>query len=295
LGFTTFFSSLFLCELISCILLDEKALVNDTAWQRYLPSGPVALLPLWNGHSSIVWSTSAQEAARLCSLTEEEFTRELNDALRSSNKVDRWSILEPSDGCKSSPTKNDSSTYGGLDTALSLFRSFTQPMKFAKREVASLLDTAMNLSRESDPFRTPLKVESVRSKRIRFPLSFQQAKRYSAERIALIGDAAHSIHPQAGQGLNLGLSDAKLLSDVIGSAMKTGTDIGDRHYIRQKYDKHQYTKNLAVMGSVDAINNIYSSNLKSVGFLRSFGMLGIHAIRPVKSVIAKYAMGAKLL
>jgi ubiquinone biosynthesis monooxygenase Coq6 len=70
---------------------DPDRIPEATAWQRYLGSGsPLALLPLWGGYSSIVWSTSTLEARRLCSLSEESFLMELNNAMQSPSNIDRF-------------------------------------------------------------------------------------------------------------------------------------------------------------------------------------------------------------
>ena len=71
--------------------------VNSTAWQRYLTTGPLALLPLWDGYCSIVWSTSLSEAKRLQDLPNDEFLEQLNLALSSSSKTDRWSVFSSED------------------------------------------------------------------------------------------------------------------------------------------------------------------------------------------------------
>ena len=76
-------------------------------------------------------------------------------------------------------------------------------------------------------FEMPPIVDAVHTKRFAFPLVFQNAESYVGHRMALIGDAAHRIHPLAGQGLNLGLSDVAYLSNALVAAKKGGQDIGD--------------------------------------------------------------------
>ena len=76
-------------------------------------------------------------------------------------------------------------------------------------------------------FEMPPIVDAVHTKRFAFPLVLQNANQYVSHRMALVGDAAHRVHPLAGQGLNLGLSDVAYLSNVLLKAKKGGQDIGD--------------------------------------------------------------------
>jgi ubiquinone biosynthesis monooxygenase Coq6 len=87
---------------VATVKIDCGNTMNNTAWQRYLTTGPLALLPLWDGYSSIVWSTTPQEAKRLVELSDEYFLTELNAALSSPSKTSRWSVFSPSDAGGSS-------------------------------------------------------------------------------------------------------------------------------------------------------------------------------------------------
>ena len=149
----------------------------------------------------------------------------------------------------------------------------------------------------SQPFRTPPAVTAVEGKAVCFPLSFQHARRYLAAtgRVTLIGDAAHTIHPQAGQGLNLGLLDAEALSDAVVASMSVGEDIGSLRSLTQ-YESERFWKNLSMMTTVDAINSIFKIGSDSklsqrFNVLRTFGMLGVNAMTPIKEFIANFAIG----
>lgn len=214
---------------------------HDTAWQRYLASGPIALLPLWGKYSSIVWSASVAEAARLRALTDSAFKDELNSALQ-----------RPS--------------ASGSTFPFHLFPS------------------------ASASARAPPLVESIESPRLSFPLQFQQAKSYVRPRIALIGDAAHSIHPQAGQGLNLGIRDAHALASVVASGLVSGGDIGLESLL-SKYDEQQTARNVAMMSSVDSINTMFVSQNPGVRSVRSIAMKVVNELPFLKSKMAKFAMG----
>ena len=228
--------------------------LHTTAWQHYLKTGPLALLPLWQehegdqrGHSSIVWSVPVSEAQRLKQLDEKDFLQELNTGLTPGGNSDKWSVFEPNDGM--------------VDSSKGVSPSITStPLSAIKKEVAALADSVMSASVLSSPPKTPPRVTGLAGPRVSFPLQLQQAQTYCAPRVALAGDAAHSLHPQAGQGLNLGLGDARCLSEVIAAALRAGSDIGDTAVLKP-YASKRYAENLAVMGAVDVINSVFKPAL----------------------------------
>lgn len=89
-----------------------------------------------------------------------------------------------------------------------------------------------------------------------FPLRFRHATSLTAPRVALVGDAAHTVHPLAGQGLNLGLADAASLSATIAYAVTHGMDIGDGMAL-ERYAQERFGKGLLLAGGVDALNAMY--------------------------------------
>lgn len=250
-----------------------------TAYQRYLPSGPLALLPLWNGYYSLVWSLPVSEAKRLQALSNDKFLKILNDVLQS-----------PTKSAISFETSDEPSG----------------PLSQIKSRFQSMLETVVSAGLIIDPYRCPPIIKELSSQSLlSFPLSFQHAKTYIAPRIALIGDAAHSIHPQAGQGLNLGLADVQSLSNTIMNGLLTGQDIGKEFTLRS-YNDERYAANLAMMATVDTINTIFAENKKHLipsdddadstfykakRSLRSIGMIGVHTIPQIKQKIAKFATG----
>ena len=258
--------------MVATVKTESTADMNTTAWQKYLPTGPLAVLPLWDGFSSIVWSTSVPEARRLSELTDKEFLKELQDQLESNSSTDRWSVFSPEDAKWTGPVSSLISN--------------------VKMEGAAVLDTIMSSIRINDPPRPPPRIIGMESKRVVLPLMLQKASSYTASRVALVGDAAHSIHPQAGQGLNLGLNDVKCLKESVIKGISSGCDFGDHKlFLESEYGKIQKLKNLSMMGGVDVIDKVFSSKLKSVSVLRSIGMLGINALGPLKNEIGKFAQG----
>eukprot|EP01041_Mallomonas_annulata_P008757 gene8757-18115_t len=217
---------------------------HSTAWQVYLPTGPLALLPLWDGYSSIVWSMPTAQARSFLKL--------------------------------------ESLEYGlGPDWLPASYR-------MVRREIVSLVDTMKDISNLMEgSIRCPPKILSIESDRFNFPLQLQQAKSYVSPRIALIGDAAHSIHPQAGQGLNIGLNDVKVLVDTITKGLSSGTDIGSFDLL-QEYHHKQFLHNSIMLLSVDSIDRIFKSKSNIVQKLRALGMLGFHGNPFVKDQIGRF-------
>ena len=209
---------------------DQAALVTtvktekyhqDTAWQRFLNTGPLAFLPLTEGYSSIVWSTSPEEAKRLTDLSEAEFAVELEQAFES---------------------------------------------KLGK-------------------------VESVANRAV-FPLRLFETLHYVKPRLALVGDAAHTIHPLAGQGVNLGLADVASLMDVVVEALNNKKDIGDLKVLR-RYERWRRAENRSMLLAMDGLKKLFGSELPVVKDLRSLGLDITNNITPLKNLIMQQAMGKR--
>jgi len=126
------------------------------------------------------------------------------------------------------------------------------------------------------------------SQRFSFPLNRAHAKNYVSNRIALIGDAAHRVHPLAGQGANLGILDAATLAEVL--LKNTNTDIG-RYALLRKYERQRKGENLSVIAAMDGFKHLFGSTLDPVQWLRNFGMDLTNSCSPAKSLIMRKAMG----
>lgn len=207
---------------------DQAALVTtvktekhhqDTAWQRFLNTGPLAFLPLTEGYSSIVWSTSPSEAKRLTEIPESEFAVDLEHAFESK--------------------------LGNITSV-------------ANRAV--------------------------------FPLRLFETLNYVKPRLALVGDAAHTIHPLAGQGVNLGLADVLSLIDVMVEALNDKKDIGDLKVLR-RYERWRRADNRSMLLAMDGLKRLFGSELSAVKDLRSLGLNLTNQVTPLKNIIMKQAMG----
>ena len=190
---------------------------DNTAWQRFLPTGPLAFLPLANGQCSIVWSTTPDHADQLLHQTDAEFCESLGPALN--------------------------------------FR------------LGQIKATNTRLS---------------------FPLRGGHAEPYVHPRIALIGDAAHVIHPLAGQGVNLGFKDAMTLAEIL---KNTHRDIGSLRVLR-RYERARKGDNVVTMHAMEGLKTLFGNNLQPIIWLRNTGLgLTNNALAPIKHSLMRHAMG----
>jgi 2-octaprenylphenol hydroxylase len=194
-----------------------------TAWQRFMPTGPLAFLPLNNigdDHCcSIVWSQDTKEAQRLMALDDQQFCKALSRA-----------------------------------------------SEYCLGEV--------------------LKIE----KRHLIPLRQSHATDYVMPRVALIGDAAHSIHPLAGQGANLGFSDAQVLAQEIAKAFARDLDLGDISVLKP-YQRRRKPENLATMAAMEGFKRLFGAQNSTLRLLRNYGLSAINGLGAIKNKLIKQAMG----
>ncbi|MFV0473649.1 MAG: FAD-dependent monooxygenase, partial [Pikeienuella sp.] len=123
-----------------------------------------------------------------------------------------------------------------------------------------------------------------------YPLNFSLAHEYVRPRLALLGDAAHAVHPIAGQGLNLGLRDAAALADVLAEAMRRGEDIGDLAVLA-RYQQWRRFDNAALGLSMDALNRLFSNDIGPVRAIRDFGLALVNRAPFAKRAFMRAASG----
>ncbi|KAI1208955.1 ubiquinone biosynthesis hydrox [Annulohypoxylon truncatum] len=223
------------------------------AYQRFLPTGPVAMLPLPGNLSTLVWSTTPSNAALLKTLSAKDFIALVNAAFR----------LNP------------------VDLAFMHTLSSGQVDELAWR----LQHTQFNYQA------IPQTVVGVQEGTIAsFPLKMRHADTYIGERVALVGDAAHSIHPLAGQGLNQGQGDVESLTRTIEYAVSHGQDIGARMSL-EPYNAERYGPNHVLLGVCDKLHKVYSVGSGPLVPLRSLGLNAINALGPVKNFFMDQAAG----
>jgi 2-octaprenyl-6-methoxyphenol hydroxylase len=207
---------------------DQSAIVTTVAHERdhkgraeehFLPSGPFAILPLTGKRSSIVWTETKSEAARIVALPDAEFHAELEKRF-------------------------------GL--------------KLGDIEVAG-------------PRRA-------------FPLGLFTARSFVADRLALIGDAAHIIHPIAGQGLNMGMRDAAALAEVIADAARLGLDPGGADTL-ERYQRWRRFDTMSMGVATDGLNRLFSNQSDALRIVRDVGLGLVERMPALKRVFIREAAG----
>lgn len=130
------------------------------------------------------------------------------------------------------------------------------------------------------------------SERYSFPLYQQQVKNYISSRLALLGDAAHLVHPLAGQGVNIGLLDAISLSQVIVEALKMQRDYASIGNLR-RYERWRKADNFAMLKGIDIIKNLFASDKKTLQLFRSFGLKISNNVQFIKKYFIQQACGIR--
>jgi ubiquinone biosynthesis UbiH/UbiF/VisC/COQ6 family hydroxylase len=128
------------------------------------------------------------------------------------------------------------------------------------------------------------------TRRLAFPLRLQHAQRYVANRFALVGDAAHVIHPLAGQGLNLGLADADVLANELAAARSAGRDWTSLRTL-SRYERARQAENLEMMALTDGLHRAFALSLPGAGTLLSRGLSLVDRLAPVKRALIRRAQG----
>lgn len=192
---------------------------GSVAYERFTPSGPLALLPLSADRCSLVWTHGSQEAQTVAGWGEREFLRRLQD--RFGYRLGRFS-------------------------------------KVGRRQA--------------------------------YPLSLVRARRMTGQRLALVGNAAHSLHPVAGQGYNLALRDVAVLAQVLVDSARAGTDPGDEgvlgHYARWRAADLERT-----VWFTDLLARLFTNPWPPLSHGRGLGLVAVDLIAPLRHGLARRSMG----
>ncbi len=123
-----------------------------------------------------------------------------------------------------------------------------------------------------------------------YPLSLQYAEETIGLRLALVGDAAHGMHPIAGQGLNMGLRDVAALAEVVLDARRLGLDIGDGAVL-ERYQRWRRFDNTLMLAMTDGLNKLFSNNVRPLRLARDLGLAAVNQLPPLKKFFMRHAMG----
>jgi 2-octaprenyl-3-methyl-6-methoxy-1,4-benzoquinol hydroxylase/2-octaprenylphenol hydroxylase len=129
------------------------------------------------------------------------------------------------------------------------------------------------------------------TRRVAYPLRLLHASRYVQPRLALVGDAAHVVHPLAGQGVNMGLADAAALVEAIVAARKRGADIGALRGL-QRYERARKADNLEMLAMTDGLHRAFGHRSAAWDRLRNAGMDTVNRLTPLKNLLARRATGS---
>ncbi|MDD5113230.1 MAG: 2-octaprenyl-6-methoxyphenyl hydroxylase [Methylobacter sp.] len=192
---------------------------NNTAYERFTSSGPLALLPIDANHSAVVWTRTNHDAETLMSGSEADFVAALQECF--GYKLGAFALTAP---------------------------------------------------------------------RRAFPLSLIRAGQMLAERTVIIGNAAHQLHPVAGQGFNLGLRDVVQLAEMLVEQHKNGKDIGSLEFL-QTFAKVRQQDHDRTITFTDNVVRIFSNDWLALAAVRNIGLGLLDQLPAAKSLLAKYAMG----
>ncbi len=192
---------------------------NNTAHQFFMPSGPLAILPLNDNTSSIVWTETTARAAEISAMNDEDY----------------MACLRP------------------------CFGDFLGEI-------------------------------SLKGGRFSYPLNLTLADRFVDHRLALVGDAAHGVHPLAGQGLNLGLRDIAALTEVLANAARRGEDIGTVNVL-QRFQQWRRFDTSASVTSTDTINKLFSNDNSLLRTVRDLGLGLVNATPSLRRSLMRQAAG----
>lgn len=128
------------------------------------------------------------------------------------------------------------------------------------------------------------------AKPMSYPLGFHHAERYWAERLILVGDAAHGVHPIAGQGLNMGLRDVAALAEVLSSSARAGLDLGHPDVAR-RYERWRRGDNFATAFATDSLTRLFAIGGRPASAVRSFGLATVNRIGPLRRGFMAVARG----
>ncbi|KAH9975601.1 hypothetical protein BJV74DRAFT_782076 [Russula compacta] len=273
------------CAIVATLLHPPRTFPpNTTAYQRFLPTGPIAFLPLSPTASSLVWSTSPPLATALTKADPTTLVSMINAAFR----LPELSVRHLHGRLLGNPSLSPEDLRAEI-----AFRERAHaiaPYSALASANVHPEDASVGIPDQGAGALPPLVASIQPGTAASFPLRFRHAEEYIGSRTALIGDAAHIIHPLAGQGLNLGLGDAAALALCIQTAIMHGGDIGSRTALAP-YARGRYFENHKMMSAVDKLHKLYSSTAPPVVWARTTGVEVLNELDALKAGIIGAAGG----
>ncbi|TFY83192.1 hypothetical protein EWM64_g824 [Hericium alpestre] len=259
---------------------------NTTAFQRFLPTGPIAFLPLSPSVSSLVWSTKPPLAAALTKGDPATLSSMINAAFR----LPEVSIRYLHNRILDAKNKGETLTAEQLKDEIA-WRERSHSIEHHSAYASASVDPVIanvGIPPDGAELLPPL-VESIQpGTAASFPLRFNHTEQYVGEgagaRTVLVGDAAHTVHPLAGQGLNLGLADVKCLARCIETAVLRGGDIGS-HTALIPYARERYFENHKLMSVFDKLHKLYGTTFPPVVWARSVGLEIFNELDTLKAAV----------
>ncbi|GAA6059892.1 hypothetical protein JCM10212_005275 [Sporobolomyces blumeae] len=270
---------------VSSLDLDPSSMGEGTttAWQRFLPEGPVAFLPLSDTTASLVWSTTPAYATLFKALPRSALPHLINLAFS-------LPYAHLSEVLSSLRSRLDSNSLPTEDELVSTLRDLH----------TSHLHASYNPDDPPAPL-PPLVVSVQPGSTASFPLRLSHTSSYLGLprssggqdlRTVLVGDAAHTIHPLAGQGLNMGLSDAEALVRTLDQVARTGGDLGS-YLALGGYPRDRYPKNHLLLSACDHLHSLYAATNGPVVWARSTGLELVNEVSSVKHLLMGTAGGGQ--
>jgi len=258
--------------------VELKEGMERICYQKFLASGPIALLPVWDHkdklYGNIVWTTTPEECKMLTLLSNQELISLLNENLQSG------------------PIPNPYFTSSTSNTILKEFQQITQLVNNGT--------TLMGWNELALEFQVPPVIRRIIGNRYSFPLSCMHVSNYIHPRVALIGDAAHTMHPMAGQGLNMGLEDVQCLTNNLELIVKSGMGLesyAGLEFALQQYQTERKMNTIVAMGGLQFLQSIFGVDGEGGGYslplvyTRSLGMNLVNLVGPVRRRLVEYATG----
>lgn len=253
--------------------------IITTAYQRFVSTGPVAVLPVATEDTlfpvgNVIWTTTPAEANALVAAPDSVFIDELNAVLAAHEDDQRIT------GTSFHPEDIEAYSLNGMKDV---------PWNRLARGLQAILPRSMDHGK-SPSIVTPPEAFSVLGQRGQFPLTLGHSPRYvlHEKRTVLVGDAAHSVHPLAGQGVNLGFGDAQSLAECIASASGTGRDLcGEMGAPLMRYESGRMISNLSMIGVLHGLQSMFNIKNDTWRDLRRVGISALNFAGPLKRGILR--------